>query len=145
MVGLLIDQPTPTLLEPEKATVFTLSYLGDAYYELMARHWVLQRFRDTKTSHSTVTLLVRCQTQATIMNLLEDHLNAEERELIRRARNQKNLQVPKHATKKEYRDSTALECLIGWHWLQQNQSRLQALFALPAINDFINELIPPFQ
>ena len=58
---------------------FSLSYLGDAFYELWCRQKILQLHQNRKQVHQSVVQFVRCQTQARLVHLIMPHLTDEEK------------------------------------------------------------------
>ena len=89
-------------------TSFSLSYLGDAFFELWCRQKITQRFQNRRLVHKTVVQWVRCQTQAQLAMLIYPHLTVEEANIYRKGRNSKVVSPPKHASIKEYRAATGL-------------------------------------
>ena len=86
--------------EPEHAipvnvnSTFTLSYIGDAFYELWCRHKILLRFQNRKRIHLHVVQLVRCQTQAHLAQLIQPFLTIDERDIFHKRRNKKVFSAP---------------------------------------------------
>ena len=64
---------------------FSLSYLGDAFYELWCRQKILQLLQNRKQVHQSVVQFVRCQTQARLVHLIMPHLTYEEKTFTVRA------------------------------------------------------------
>ena len=61
--------------EPRKLnelSSFSLSYIGDAIFELWCRQKILSRFQNRKIVHSNVVQWVRCQTQAKIAKIIHN-------------------------------------------------------------------------
>lgn len=107
----------------DNATNFALSYLGDAWFELWCRQQVLSVTLTPMKAHAAVVELVRCQNQAKLMGLIFPLLNLQETQIYRRGRNAKLLSRPRHATVKDYREATALECLIGFWFSNSYEQR----------------------
>ena len=53
-------------------------------------------------------------------------LTDEEKEIVRRGRNQENHHLPKNVNTAEYSYSTAFEALIGYLYLAKKEERLEA-------------------
>ena len=73
---------------------FSLSYLGDAFYELWCRKKILQLLRNRKQVHQSVVQFVRCQTQARLVHLIMPHLTDEEKIFPVRAVTTKSFPFP---------------------------------------------------
>lgn len=128
-------------LDPD--SVFTLSYLGDAWYEIWCRQKVLSVVGQSNRVHSFVTELVRCQAQASIAQLILGHLNFEEQQIFRRGKNKKPLSSPKHATVKDYRTATGFECLVGYWFLNGQQDRFYHFMESQDVCNLIDRLLIP--
>ncbi len=119
---------------------FSLSYLGDAYYELWCRTLVLKRVQPPNTVHRQVVELVRCQTQAKIAKLALPFLNDEEKQAFEKGRKMKPLTVPGHATAKQYRWATGFECLVGYWYLRCDSDRFETVMQNEPVMDYILSL-----
>ena len=73
---------------------FSLSYLGDAFYELWCRQKILQLFQNRKQVHQSVIQFVRCQTQARLVHLIMPHLTDEEKNIFRQGLKTKSFPFP---------------------------------------------------
>lgn len=95
------------------------AYLGDAVWELYIRNKTVLMTNNAKKLHQITTSLVKTQFQADLLKFLDNFLNDEEKELIKRAR---NLPIPvgRRSIQHEYRQATAFEALIGWLYLNEN-------------------------
>ena len=85
--------------------------------------------------HRAKVSKVRASAQAAALKELMPSLTAAEADLVRRARNLKTA-VPRNASVADYRYSTAFEALIGHLYLNQEQSRLDAI--LEAVDAFMD-------
>ena len=95
--------------------VLALAYLGDAYHSLWVRRRLVDRGITTPGGlNSAAAAYVTAETQARAFALIESHLTESERDLCRRARNNRHLNGPRHSSRGEYRDATALEALLGY-------------------------------
>jgi len=95
------------------------AYLGDAVWELYIRNKTVLMTNNAKKLHQITTSLVKTQFQADLLKFLDNFLNDNEKELIKRAR---NLPIPvgRRSIQHEYRQATAFEALIGWLYLNEN-------------------------
>lgn len=104
------------------------AYLGDAIWELYIRERTILRTNNAKKLHQITTKLVNTHFQFELLHFLEDKLNEEELDLVKRAR---NLPIPvgRRNIQNEYRQATAFETLVGW-WYSHNKSRYDEMMAL---------------
>lgn len=95
------------------------AYLGDAVWELYIRNKTVLITNNAKKLHQITTSLVKTQFQADLLKFLDNFLNDNEKELIKRAR---NLPIPigRRSIQHEYRQATEFEALIGWLYLNDN-------------------------
>ena len=114
-LGLEKNNPHPT------TSTFTLSYLGDACYELWCRKLVTHYYSNPKQVHRKTVQLVRCQTQSKLIELFLPLLSEEEVQIYKKGRNSRPQNVPKSASVEEYRKSTGFECLVGF-WMLRDES-----------------------
>lgn len=106
-----------------------MAYLGDALYEAVIRRYLITEkgIRKPRLLHQSAVQLVRADTQARIVHLIEGELEPEEAEVIRRGRNMKTGHVPPKVSPIVYRYSTAWETLMGYLYLTGRQDRMEAL------------------
>lgn len=106
-----------------------MAYLGDALYEsVIRRYLILERgIRKPRHLHQSAVELVRADTQAKIVHLIEGELEAEEAEIIRKGRNMKTGHVPPKVQPIVYRYSTAWETLLGYLYLTGREERMETL------------------
>ena len=115
-----------------------LAFIGDAIFELYVREHVLNKgFRTVNAMHREAVRYVSAAAQASAFPVVSDMLDEREHEIIRRGRNAHPHTVPKNADIADYRYATALEALLGYHWLTGNDARLDEL--IEAIFKFIDE------
>lgn len=107
------------------------AYLGDALYEVYVREQLISdpAYHNTGELHREAIKYVRAEAQARIVHYLTPRLTAEEKELIRKGRNQKSGHVPTHTDAVTYRYSTAWESLLGYLYLTGRRERMQELIA----------------
>lgn len=106
----------------------TWAYVGDAVYELYIRNYLVNT-TDLKPHklHIESIKYVKAKSQAQMLEVLEDFLTEEEKEIVRRGRNTKTHHLPKNAEVNDYMYSTAFEALIGYLYLNQNYKRLEEI------------------
>ncbi len=107
-----------------------LAHLGDAVYELLVRSWLCVHGRATgKGLHRSAVELVRASAQAERAERILPLLTEEERTVYKRGRNAHVHTIPHSASRAEYLKATALECLLGFLYLEGRQERISQLFA----------------
>lgn len=101
------------------------AYIGDAIWELFVREITVQKTQNAKELHQLTTNKVNAGFQHDLLMSIQEFLNAEELDIMRRGR---NLTVPvgRKSNQAEYRMATAFEVLIGW-WYKTNTSRLKEI------------------
>lgn len=105
-----------------------LAYMGDAVYELMIRTMVVKhRNMQVNKMHRKSASLVKAETQARLIKLLEPELTEEELAVYKRGRNAKSATMAKHATMIDYRMATGFEALIGYLFLTERFVRMVEL------------------
>ncbi len=107
----------------------TLAYIGDAYYELRIREYLLEK-KLTKVNdlHNAAIKFTSAVNQAkAAIALLERFYNEEEVLIFKRGRNQNSSHKPKNADVQTYNKATGFESVIGYLYLQHNQDRLDQL------------------
>ncbi len=114
-------------------TPLQLAYLGDAYYELLAREYLLGD-GDCRLSvlNDAVRSLVTAKKQSALLEALLPHLTEEEADVCRGGRNAKSSHRARSASAIDYRRATGLESLFGYLWLSGRQERAKELFRLCA-------------
>ena len=107
-----------------------LAHLGDEVYELLVRSWLCVHGRATgKGLHRSAVELVRASAQAERAERILPLLTEEERTVYKRGRNAHVHTIPHSASRAEYLKATALECLLGFLYLEGRQERISQLFA----------------
>lgn len=105
-----------------------LAYIGDAVYELAVRSLVVNHgSMQVNKMHKKSASLVKAETQANLIKVLEEQLTEEEHAVYKRGRNARSATVAKHATMIDYRMATGFEALIGYLYLEGQYDRLFAL------------------
>lgn len=106
-----------------------LAYIGDAVWELFVRNQLIRKGLNVHHMHSECIQHVNAHAQALYIDLLNDQLTPEEKELVRRGRNvHSHHPVPKNQNPEDYAMATAFEVLIGFLHLTGNDDRI-ALFS----------------
>ena len=108
-----------------------LAYIGDGVFELLVRTFVCKSGKlSAKTMHKASVELVNAQKQANFSEMLLPVLTEAEHAVWLRGRNASPRSTPKGATDREYHLATALECVFGWLYLNNELDRINELFSL---------------
>ena len=110
---------------PEEIGVIQLAWLGDSVWELHQRLRYVHFPLKSKQLHLSVVNEVKAKSQSESLSQIEHLLNANEKDLIRRARN-KIKRYPKSSEPIIYSRATGFETLIGWLFLK-DPKRLSTL------------------
>ena len=91
--------------------------------------------------HKKSASLVKAQTQAELIKILEPELTPLEHAAYKRGRNAKSVTMAKHATMIDYRMATGFEALMGYLYLTEQFDRLVELagYGLEKIGEFETE------
>lgn len=118
-------EPKREEIDVKLMSPLTWAYIGDAVYELYIRTY-LTNITNVKPHilHKQSIKYVKAGAQAEILDKLQNVLTEEEREIVRRGRNQENHHLPKNSNTAEYSKSTSFEALIGYLYLTKNEKRL---------------------
>ena len=115
--------------EVNQMSPLTWAYVGDAVYELFIRTYLVNTTNlKPHELHLKSIKYVKAKAQTEILEKLDNILTEEEKEIVRRGRNTKTHHIAKNASMKEYMYSTALEALIGYLYLSNNEKRLNEIF-----------------
>ena len=107
----------------------TWAYVGDCVYELYIRTKLINETNlKPHNLHIESIKYVKAKAQAEILEKLMEHLNEEEKDIVRRTRNTQNHHLPKNSNVTEYMYSTAFEGLIGYLYLTKQNKRLDEIF-----------------
>ena len=108
-----------------------LAYIGDGVFELVIRSVIVGK-GNTKASklHYQTSHIVKAETQAKLIEVLESELTQEEASVYRRGRNAKSPTMAKNASMVDYRKATGFEALIGYLYLKDDFARIVELTKL---------------
>lgn len=116
-----------------------LAYIGDAVYELLIRTRVINHgSMQVNKMHKKSASLVKAETQANLVKVLQEEFTGEELAVYKRGRNAKSVTTAKHATMIDYRMATGFEALVGYLYLTGRFDRLLSLIhdGLDKIGEF---------
>jgi ribonuclease-3 family protein len=126
--GIWFHPPTkPTnLINP-----VVLAYMGDAVFEMLVRQYLVgQENHKSHHLHRQATQFVSAKAQRALLEKWQPLLTEKEAEIVRRGRNAKSGTPPKNADPADYRQATALECLVGFLYYEKRLDRLYELMAI---------------
>ena len=108
-----------------------LAYIGDGIFDLVIRTVIVGK-GNTKASqlHYQTSHIVKAETQAKIIEALENDLTEEEADVYRRGRNAKSPTMAKNAKMVDYRKATGFEALMGYLYLNDEFPRVLELTKL---------------
>lgn len=109
--------------------VLTLAYIGDAIYEVYVRKFLIDKgLTKVDSLQKKAVEYVSAKAQAKILTTLMDNnfFNDIELEVIFRARNHKS-RMPKNTDIITYKHATSLEAVIGYLYLDNQETRLNHL------------------
>ncbi len=112
---------------PEQMPALTLAFVGDAVYEIYVRTMMLEKSVNAHVLNKRCVKLVNNRTQSALYEVLEPSLNDIEAGVLHRGRNAKGI-VPKNANTQDYRRATAIEALVGYWYLMNDEARLKWAF-----------------
>lgn len=125
LLEMVRNQFTIDAVDVRSYSPLTLAYIGDAIYDVIVRTVVVERAnRPANDLHKAAIQYVRAQTQAAMVEVLQDVLSEEEMAVYKRGRNAKSYHTAKNASVGEYRKATGLEALFGYLYLQDRMDRI---------------------
>jgi ribonuclease-3 family protein len=108
-----------------------LAYIGDAYYELCIRKYLVSKeITNPKKLHKLATNYVSATGHNKIIEVLLDKLTEEELNVFKRGRNSKVHSARKNVKQDEYIASSGFESLIGYLYLMGKEERLAEIIDL---------------
>lgn len=124
-------------MDKEKRAMMNLvsiAQVGDAVYAARIRTLLLRLHPYSKPNalHQKYATIESARFQAKCLEyLIEiDFFDADELDIINRAKNKSTQTRAKNASKEEYRLATALEAIVGYYKMDQNDDRLHEIFEI---------------
>ena len=113
----------------------SLAYVGDSVFSLMVRKHLIETYNLKPNGLNKKANAVVCaRTQAEIMKALKSDLAEDELDVIMRARNSHTNNKAKNSTQEEYNLATQFEALVGYWYLNKNETKLSEMFNKYVIN-----------
>ncbi|GGE01210.1 mini-ribonuclease 3 [Paenibacillus nasutitermitis] len=108
-----------------------LAYVGDAVFEMIVRQYLVAKpNHKSNYLHRQATSFVSAKAQRVILERWQPLLTEHEADIVRRGRNAKSGAPPKNADLADYRQATALECLVGYLYYEKQTDRLRELMEI---------------
>ena len=105
-----------------------LAYVGDAYFSLMVREFLVNETNKTNREINKIANKVVCaKNQALILDEIINGLNQTELDISLRARNSHINNKAKNSSYEEYSKATQYEALIGFWYLTSDEDRIEKL------------------
>ncbi len=117
----------------ESFSPLVMAYIGDGYYELYVRNFLINKnIAKVKDLQTEAIKYVSAVNQSRFLdNLIKQNLLTEgEMTIVLRSRNHKVNHKPKNVDILTYKHATALESLIGYLYLSNNNERLEEIMKL---------------
>ena len=115
----------------ELLTGANLAFIGDAYYELRIRQYLIDN-KITKSNElkNLSVKYVSAHAHHIICEKIKDQFTEHETEIFKRGRNGAHHNYRKNLNYAEYNDSTGFEAIIGYLFLKQDFERLNEIICL---------------
>lgn len=105
-----------------------LSYIGDAYYELEIRKYLIgKNITKNKELRKISIEFVSASAHAYIFENIKDELTEEEMNVFTRGRNASTIGHRKNVDRKEHAVSSGYEAVLGYLYLKEDFIRLEYL------------------
>lgn len=107
-----------------------MAYLGDNVYEYYVRRFLIeQKISNVNDLQKNAVNYVSAKNQAKFLEILmkEDFFTTLELSIIKRARNHKGVGHPKNCDIVTYKHATALEALLGYLKLENEEERISLI------------------
>lgn len=115
-------------MKPELLNGANLAFIGDAFYELFIRKYLLnQNITSQNDLHRQCVKYVSAEGHNRIVAELEKTFTEEELVIFKRGRNHKYTISRKNLKKSEYLNSSGFEAVLGYLYLRGNIARAEEI------------------
>ena len=115
----------------ELLTGANLAFIGDAYYELRIRKYLIDnKVSKSNTLKNLSVKYVSAHAHHLISLEIMDLLTEKEKNIFKRGRNGAHHNYRRNLDYNEYNDSTGFEAVIGYLYLMQEYDRLEEIINL---------------
>lgn len=115
----------------ELLTGANLAFIGDAYYELRIRKYLIDnKITKSQELKNLSVKYVSAHAHHLICNVLLDKLTEKEKSIFKRGRNGAHHNYRRNLDFNEYNNSTGFEAVIGYLYLKQDFDRLNEIIDL---------------
>lgn len=105
-----------------------LAYIGDSVFEVHVRKHILDKgYAHADKLHKEAVRFVNAEDQSYGIKTILSQLSEKEQALVKKARNHKSSSRPKNVDPVSYKWATALEALIGYLYLNEDEKRLNEI------------------
>ena len=116
------------MVDIREQSPLAMAFVGDAVYSLLIREYLVKHKRyKINTLNQLSVKYVSARGQFMALNILQNVLTDEEKQMVKRGQNTSKATVAKNATVEEYRASTGFECMLGWLKLTDQDERIEYL------------------
>lgn len=120
----VLEEENKTIPPTQEINPIVLAYIGDVVFSMYVRLRLLPTSKQVRVIHDLGSKMVSAKCQCKAMESVEGELSEKEQVVFRRGRNAKST-VPKSASVYEYRMATAFEALLGYLFLEDQETRLE--------------------
>lgn len=115
---------------PEMLNGADLAFIGDAYYELQIRVYLIEKgITKPNKLHTEATKYVSATAHSKIVKSLRDSFTEEEETIFKRGRNYNYKHSRKNLKLDEYLASSGFEAVIGYLFLKNEKTRLYEIIS----------------
>lgn len=107
--------------------ILNLAYLGDSIWELTVRNYFLLKELDLNKLNVKVKNYVNAKKQSEIYVKLMATMDEDELSFSKRARNVKIKTSRKSCDIVEYKNASAFEALIAYHFINKNEEKIKKI------------------